>query len=172
MFENGEVSLKIQQGQMLIDFKGKLTGDAISGKLKVPTPAAPPDGIPLDLKRGEYKVAVVPLKLSAENFAALKGKWKGQMELSNPQTGQKQTINLILRFETGAKGEYVAFVDSPDQKATGIVVSEATFVDGKLTVKIPAIRGEYTGTLAGKTITGEWAQAAAGFKQALALTHE
>ncbi len=138
----------------------------------MPSPAAPPDGIPLELKRGEYKVATAPLKLSAENFAALKGKWKGQMELSNPQTGQKQTINLILRFEANAKGEYVAFVDSPDQKANGIVVSEATLADGKLSVKIPAIRGEYNGALAGKTLTGEWAQAAAGFKQPLTLTRE
>lgn len=172
VFENGELSLKIQQGQMLLDFKGKLAGDQIAGKLKVPNPAAPPDGIPLNLQRGEYKAAAVVLKLDADAFAKLKGKWLGQMELANAQTGQNTTIKLVLRFETNAKGENLAFVDSPDQGANGIVVSEATFADGKLAVKLPAIRAEYSGTLADKTLTGEWSQANGAFKQALTLTRQ
>jgi hypothetical protein len=172
LFENGEVSMKISQGQAVLDYKGKLAGDAITGKLKVPSPAAPADGLPLNLKRGEYKPASAALKLSAESFAALKGKWTGQLELTNPQTQAKQTINLVLRFESNAKNEYVAFVDSPNQNANGIVVSDVTLADGKLSLKVAAIGGEYTGTLAGKTLTGEWAQPARSFRQALVLTRQ
>jgi len=172
VLEDGDLTLKIQQGQALFDFKGKLAGDTITGKLKVPSPAAPPDGIPLTLKRGEYKAAVVVLKLSAESFGKLKGKWQGPMELSNAQTGAKQNIVLILRFETTAKGEYVAFVDSPNQGANGLVVSEVTLTGDKLALKIPVIGGQFSGTLADKTLTGDWEQPAAGFKQPLTLTRQ
>jgi len=172
VFENGEVTLKIQQGQALFDYKGKLAGDQITGKLKVPSPAAPPDGIPLDLKRGEYKAVVAALKLNAEAFAKLSGKWQGSLELTNPQTGQKRAIALVLRFATNDKSQYVGYLDSPDQGANGLVISEATFADGKLTVKIPVVGGEFSGTLADKTLTGEWAQPAANLKQEITLTHQ
>lgn len=172
VFENGDLSVKVPLGQTLLEYKGKLAGDQITGKLKVPNPQAPPDGVPLNLKRGEYKAVVAALKLSAEAFAQLNGRWKGPLELTNPQTGQKQTINLILRFEASAKGEYLGYVDSPDQGAIGLVVSEATLADGKLAVKVPVIGGQFSGTLADRTITGEWAQPAANFKQALTLTRQ
>ena len=170
VFENGEVSMKIPQQQLVLDYKGKLAGDTITGKLKVPNPAVPPDGIPLNLKRGEYKAVAAVLKLSPESFALLKGKWQGQLEVPNAQTGQKQVLTLILRFEANAKGEYLAYVDSPDQKALGLVVNEATLADGKLSVKIPVVRGEYNATLAGKTLTGEWAQG--GGKLPLVMTRQ
>jgi hypothetical protein len=173
LFENGNLTLKIQQGQALFDFAGKVAGDQITGKLKIPAPQAPPDGVPLTLKRGEYKVVVPPLKLNAEAFAKVRGKWQGTMELTNNQTGAKQTIRLILRFETNAKGEYVAFVDSPDQNnTTGLVVSEATLTADKLEFKLPAIGGEFSGTVAEKTLTGDWAQPTRGFKQTLTLTRQ
>jgi hypothetical protein len=171
-YESGEVTMKIQQGQALFDYKGKVAGDAITGKLKVPSPAAPPDGFTLDLKRGEYKAVVAALKLTAESFAKLSGKWQGPLELTNPQNGQKRTINLVLRFETNDKGQYVGYLDSPDQGAKGLVVSEATFADGKVTAKIPLVGGEFNGTLADKTLTGEWAQPAANLKQQVTLTHQ
>jgi hypothetical protein len=170
VIENGEVSMKIPQGNVVLDYKGKLVGDTLNGRIKIPNPALPADGLALNLKRGEYKPAVAALKLSAENFAALKGKWQGQLEVPNPQTQQKQTLNLILRFETNAKGEYLAFVDNPEQKLSGIVVNEVTLAEGKLVVKIAAIRGEYNATLAGKTMTGEWSQG--GGKLPLVMTRQ
>jgi hypothetical protein len=47
----------------------------------------------------------------------------------------------------------------------GLVVNEATFADNKLVVKIAAIKGEFTGTLSGKTLAGEWVQAGGAFRQ-------
>ncbi len=185
MFENGEVSLKIQQGQMLIDFKGKLTGEQLSGKLKVPSPAAPPDGIPLELKRGEYKVTAPPLKLSAEAFAALKGRWQGAMDVPMPapaQGGAAATptsvkVDVIARFETNARGEYIGYlaVVEPGKDASntpGFVISEAQFADGKLAMKIPAANIEYSGEVAGKTLAGTWKQAALGRNIPLTLTRQ
>jgi hypothetical protein len=170
VFENGEVSMKIPQGQVVLDYKGKLAGDTLNGKIKVPNPALPPDGLALNLKRGEYKAATVALKLNAESFALLKGKWQGQLEVPNPQGGPKQLLDLVLRFETNARGEYLGFVDSPAQKAMGIVISEATLVEGKLAIKLPAVRGEYNATLVGKTMTGEWSQG--GGKLPLTMTRQ
>ncbi len=167
---NGDVSFKIPQLQG--DYKGKLAGEQITGNFKIPSPVAPPNGFPVNLKRGEYKVEAAPLKLSTEAFAQLKGKWEAPMELTNPQNGQKLAIKLILRFETNAKGEQVAFLDSPVQGANGLVVNTATFADSKLSVKIGAVGAEFTGTLAGKTIAGEWAQPALNFRQPATFTKQ
>ena len=170
VFEGGEVSMKIPQGQVVLNYSGKVAGDNITGRLKVPNPALPPEGLALNLKRGEYKAVAAVLKLSAESFALLKGKWQGALEVPNPQTGQKQVLDLILRFETNPKGEYVAFVDSPVQKAMGLIVSEATLADGKLNIKLPVVRGEYSATLSGKSMTGEWSQG--GGKLPLTMTKQ
>jgi hypothetical protein len=176
VLESGDLALKIPQGQMILDYKGKLTGDQINGKLKVPSM---PQELTLNLKRGEYKLVMPPLKLSAEAFAQLKGKWTGKMETTlpaNPAQGaaaaapQKITINTVLRFEANAKGEYTGVMDATivGQGSQTLVISEATFADGKLTFKMPARNVEYTGTVSGNTVTGEWKQGAQNM--ALVLT--
>jgi hypothetical protein len=155
--ENGELSLKVNLGAE-IGFKGKLSGNAITGKLKVPSPAAPADGIDASFQRGEYKPPVVALKLTPESFAALKGKWSGKGSMTNPQNNQKVDFTIAVRFETNAKGEYLGFVDSAAQGISSTVsVNEVTLAAGKLTAKI-AGGAEFSGTLAGKKITGEWVQ--------------
>lgn len=167
-FENGELSLKVPAAQ--IDYKGKLAGNQIVGKLTSPSAAFPPDGLDTTMTRGEYKVPPVPLKLSAEAFTSLKGKWEGTVELTNRQNGEKAQIPLVVRFETNEKGERLGFLDSPKQGAKGVIVTEATLTGDKLVAKIASVGGEFTGTLAGNTLTGEWAQAAAGVKTPLVLT--
>jgi hypothetical protein len=153
--EGNTVSFKVPRPP--IEFKGTLASGEIKGGLKVPAPGIPPDGIPLTLKRGEYKAAVVPLKMSTEAYAALNGKWEGPLELTGPQ-GQKMKIRVITRFNTTQNGVYVGFLDSPDQGATNLPITELTFADGKVVMKIDAVKGEYAGTVAGNTITGEWTQ--------------
>src|SRR5690606_16024440 len=73
--ENGELSLRAMAGRF--DFKGRLAGDRITGKLKIPSPVVPPEGVDLNLQRGDFQAKPVALKLNAESFAALKGKWNG-----------------------------------------------------------------------------------------------
>lgn len=171
VFENGELTAKALQGR--IEYKGKLNGERLVGKIKVPSPAAPPDGIDLTLQRGQYAVQVQPvaLKLDAAAFAALKGKWQGKGSITNPQNNQKVDFTMTLRFEAGSKaGEYFGYVDSssPQGTSNGVVVNEATLAGGKLTVKLAQGQAEYTGTLAGTKITGELAQS--GMRMPVELT--
>ncbi len=167
-FENSELSFKVPRAN--IEYKGKLAGNQVTGKLKSPSPQIPPDGLALNLQRGEYKAKTAALKLSAEAFAALKGNWKGALEVTNPQSGQKVQLPLVIRFETNDKGEYLGYMDSPMQGAKGVAVTEASFADGKLVAKIALVQGEFNGTLTGNTLSGEWAQGGAGRKTPLTLT--
>jgi len=167
VLENGELKLKTLQGR--ISFQGKLNGDRITGKLKLPDPTAPAEGLDLILQRGEYQAKALPLKLSPEVFASLKGKWTGAMSVTNPQTNETINLPIVLRFESNTKGEYVGYLDSVAQNVTGIVVSEATLdADGKLKVVVGTIQAEYNGALAGGKITGEWGQG--GQRRPLVLT--
>jgi hypothetical protein len=135
---------------------GANTAGQFSGNFKIAGPGVPPDGVPLAIKRGEYKAKVYQLKFTTEQFAALNGAWKGKIEVPTPQ-GPK-SLNLVFRFGTSDNGQYVGYIDSPDQAAKNIPISDASFVDGKLTLKVDAVKGEFNGALTGKTITGQWAQ--------------
>jgi hypothetical protein len=166
-FANGELSLKVPRAGM--DFKGKVAGNQITGRVVAPNnPSMPADGLALNMQRGEYKAKVVALKLNAESFAALKGKWQGTLEPTNPQTGEKRTVQLSVRFEANAKGEYLGYLDIPAQNAKDVAITEATLADGKLLAKVAAARGEFSATLSGNTLTGEWSQG--GVKTPLTLT--
>jgi hypothetical protein len=167
--ENGELSLKVNVGAE-ISFKGKLVGNRIVGKLKVPSPVAPPDGADMTFERGAYKPPPVALKLTAADFAVLKGSWKGKGSVTVPQNNQKVDFDMTLRFESNAKGEYFGYLDSTARgvTSTGVIVNEATFAAGKLTIKVATAQMEYSGTVAGKKITGEFVQG--GLRTPLELT--
>jgi hypothetical protein len=154
-FADNKLSFKI--AQISGDYTATVANGAMTGAWKQAGPGSPPEGMPVSLKKGEYAAQVYALKLSTESFAALNGAWKGKLELTSPQ-GQKVTLAMVLRFGTSSAGQYVAFIDSPDQKAMNIPVSDATFANGKLSVKVAAVRGEYEATLSGNTLTGTWTQ--------------
>jgi hypothetical protein len=160
-FSNNKLSFKIPQ--VSGDFSATLANGVLNG-----TWTQGGAGMPVTLKKGDYKPKVAALKLSAESFVALKGKWQGKLEVPNAQTGKTTQMPMVLRFETNDKGEYLGYVDSPSQGA--IPVTEASLTGGKLAVKIDGVKGEFAGTLSGNTLTGEWAQPAAGFKAPLTLT--
>ena len=142
-------------------YGGTLAAGQFNGNLKIAGPGVPPEGVPLNVKKGQYVAKVYPLKFSTEEFAAINGSWKGKIELT-PPNGQKVALTMVMRFGTSDDGRYVGFIDSPDQKAMNIPITDASFKDGKLMVKVDAVKGEYNGTLAGKTITGNWVQGPAG----------
>lgn len=154
--ENGELAFRAIQGR--IDFKGKIAAGKLVGKLKVPSPAAPPDGIDMSFDRGDYKPAPVALALSAEAIAKLKGKWNGVVSATNPQNGQKIDIPVVVRFETNAKGEHNGFLDSPNQGVNGMIMTFAALEGDKFTARIATAQVEYVGTVTGNKIGGEWAQ--------------
>jgi hypothetical protein len=156
--ENGELSFHTLGGR--ISFKGKLASNRLAGKLKVPSPAAPADGVDISMQKGDYKPAPVALTLAAADFAKLKGKWAGKGSFTNPQNNQKIDFDIAVRFETGANGQFNGFVDSSaaGQSSTGVVISSASLAGDKLTFRLAVGQVEFTGTLAGKKITGEWVQ--------------
>ena len=154
-FADNKLTFKIPQ--VAGEYSATLANGVMTGTWKQPGPGSPPEGMPVSLKKGEYAAQVYPLKLSTESFATLNGSWTGKLEPTNPQ-GQKVSLTMVLRFATSAGGQYVAFIDSPDQKAMNIPVTDVSFADGKLSFKVAAVRGEYNGTLSGKTITGTWTQ--------------
>ncbi|MBN2420618.1 MAG: hypothetical protein JXL81_14610, partial [Deltaproteobacteria bacterium] len=61
-------------------------------------------------------------------------------------------------FETNAKGEFVGSEEILDQKIKGILVSEASFSDGKLAFTVTDV--EYKGQIKGDEFTGEIMQSA------------
>ncbi len=110
----------------------------------------PPDGFKVVLNKGDVATPIYTLKLSAEAFASLAGKWSGK--LTTPQA----TVNLVMRFEVNNGGQYVAFIDIPDQGMKGMAIGEADLTAGKLTVKAAGAPVRFEGTLSGKTLTGQW----------------
>jgi len=140
-------TLSIKVSVANVEYKGKITGDEIVGEFKQGG-----QGIPLTLKKGEYKPEVT-LSLSKEIKDKLSGEWHGQLEIP---TG---LIHVSFRFETTEKGDFVGFYEVPDQHVKGIPIKEADFTDGKLTLKIKVANAEFKGTLAGDLLTGEWMQA-------------
>jgi hypothetical protein len=173
-FADGKLTARIPRANNA-QFVATLAGDELKGNLKLASPGVPPDGIPLTLKKGEYAAPAHPLKLTSEQFAALTGKWQGKLEITPPPNAQNaapptRTLTMVLRFNTNASGQYVAFLDSPDQKAKDIPVDEVALTNGELTFKVGVVRGEYKGKLAGNTLTGEWTQGP--LKAPLTLTRQ
>jgi hypothetical protein len=162
-FANDKLEFKIPRVQG--EYAASYANGAITGVWK--QPGTPPAGMPVTLKKGEYAAPVYALKLSTEAFATLAGKWQGKLQVTTPQ-GQQVSLTLVLRFESNASGQYVGFIDSPDQKAMGLPVAEVTLVADKLTVKVATPNAEYSGTLTGKTLAGQWIQG--GMSNPLALT--
>jgi hypothetical protein len=158
-FDGSKLSVNVPR--LSASYGATLAAGQFNGNLKIAGPGVPPEGVPLNVKKGQYVAKVYPLKFSTEEFAAINGSWKGKIELT-PPNGQKVALTMVIRFGTSDDGRYVGFIDSPDQKAMNIPITDASFTNGKLMVKVDAVKGEYNGTLAAKTITGTWMQGPAG----------
>ncbi|HEV2702674.1 MAG TPA: hypothetical protein VGV09_13655 [Steroidobacteraceae bacterium] len=178
----GSLSVPEQGGQELpmadiqfadnkLDFKiprvgGHYSADFANGAfVGTWTQTGAPAPLAVTLKKGDVAKPVFPLKLSAEAFAAVAGKWTGKLQ--GPGGG---VITIVMRFELNSGGQYVGFVDSPDQGATGLPIAEADLAATKLTAKMNTPPAQFEGTLAGKTITGQWSQPTPNGPLAMPLT--
>lgn len=151
-FANNELKFKVPR--VAGEYTGKLSNGAIEGSWKQGGAANPNPPMQVNLKKGEFTAPVTPLALSAEAFTAVGGKWQGTLQPPNAP----KAFTVVLRIEKNAAGQVVGFFDSPDQGAKGIPVGEASFAANKLTLKLPSLRGEFVGDLAGKTLKGNWTQ--------------
>jgi hypothetical protein len=103
--------------------------------------------LPLRLTRYEKPV------LSDAARKTLAGSWVGKLEAA---AGLSYTF--VYRFETNDAGEFVGYLDSIDEGARGIPMTDVELADGKLTLKIPRARAEFTATLNGDALEGTWKQ--------------
>lgn len=89
------------------------------------------------------------------------GSWEGLLEAG--------LTELHTVFHLDADGDSLtALMDSPDQGAIGIPVSDATFQDDRLRLTVTAVGGRYEGTLvveadSGRSIQGSWSQMGQSF---------
>ncbi len=87
------------------------------------------------------------------------GSWWGTLKVGD------QTLRLVFRLRKDAQGRWTGTLDSPDQSAFGIPISEVAIENGQITLKVARIGGEFVGTLSddGKQIRGEWRQSGLKF---------
>ncbi|MCS7064866.1 MAG: alpha/beta fold hydrolase, partial [Fimbriimonadales bacterium] len=107
--------------------------------------------------RGEWRMEPTRYSSLATHLTeqvSFVGDWYGTLK-----TG---TLDLRIVFHLKQKpdGGYEGTVDSPDQGATGIPISEVVVEGQKITLRVEAVQGEFVGTLSedGKTLKGEWKQ--------------
>jgi hypothetical protein len=137
------------------EFSGQLTENEMTGEWKQMGRK-----MPLSLKKGVYTPKVFKLTMPEEAVGLLSGKWQGKLD----------SLTVIFRFEKTDQGDFVGFLDSPDQGAKDIPITEAVLKDGMLTLKVKTARAEYYGQLSGNELAGEWTQG--GMSKPLSLTKE
>jgi uncharacterized protein len=81
------------------------------------------------------------------------GRWVGRLEAGGGLT-------IVFNISQGQDGALKATMDSPDQGANGIAVSDATFTNDTLRMAVAMVQGRYEGRLSGdgSKITGTWQQ--------------
>ncbi len=154
-FSNDELTFRIDR--INAPYKGKLANGVVTGKLALTGPGIPPEGLTLNFKRGEFQAPVHALKITSEQFAKLNGRWNGKLEITNP-AGAKVSLSIVMRFNTNANGQFIGMLDSPDQKAENIPITEATFTGDTVSLKVQIVNGEFKGTVSDKALTGTWTQ--------------
>lgn len=146
-------TVTIKVSRLQARYEGKMANDEMVGKF-----TQMGKSYPLTLKKG--KAPVISLSLSKEAMDQLSGEWQGKLG----------PLTVLFRFEKTANGDFLGFLDSPDQGAKGIPITEASLTDGRLEIKIKAIGGEFSGQLSGSSLSGEWMQG--GQSHLLTLTKE
>jgi hypothetical protein len=154
---DGELSFRV--ARVRGEYTATLEGDRMTGTWNQGQPA------PLNMTRGEPTPTVARLGLSAEQMAAVGGKWSGTL------TTPRGDVELTIRLETAENGDPVGYLDVPAQGLSDVPISAATYADdGRLTVSILPMRAAFAGDVSGDEATGEWTQGPAAVP--LTLTRE
>ena len=133
--EGDEITIQINK---VVGFNGKVVGGKLAGEFSQGNQT-----LPLNLERGRLP----PIALTVPKH--LLGTWKGE------QKSQKGTNTVVIRFEEGAEGVIVGYVDQPDVGLKGSRIHELTVLDDKVTIKLSEVtRTSYTGTLSDDELDG------------------
>ncbi len=89
----------------------------------------------------------------------ISGTWQGVLSVSGTE------LRIVFHVNRTSSGDYVSTMDSPDQGATGINVSNTSVKGDTVIFELPSIRGTYRGIINknGKSITGTWQQRSYSF---------
>jgi uncharacterized protein len=100
-------------------------------------------------------IGILPHDVTAQasSNAKVVGTWTGKLDVGGGLT-------IVFHVEAADGGALKATMDSPDQGAKGIPVSEATFEDGTLRLVVAVAQGKYEGKVSddGSKISGTWQQ--------------
>jgi hypothetical protein len=110
-------------------------------------------GMPLelDMRRGQYQPR--GMELSQAVIDRLEGSWVGRV-----QNAAGGAVAIVFRFEATADGGLAAFLDSPEQGATGIPITEVALEGDSLSLEVPAAQASFSATLSADAMAGTWAQ--------------
>ncbi len=99
-------------------------------------------------------ILVNPQKLYANTGRDVKGIWQGTLKVSGTE------LRVVFKISENPDGVLTATMDSPDQGAIDIPVSEVIIEDGNLILDVKTIQGVYEGKLNGDgtKIMGLWKQ--------------
>src|ERR1035437_4992091 len=99
---------------------------------------------------------VISFSLSGQNAPSKKnitGSWLGTLSVNGAD------LRVVFNLKLVEKDSLTVTLDSPDQGAKDIPEGQVTFDKKKLVIQVPAINGEYTGTVTSdSTIVGTWTQ--------------
>ena len=153
--DDGHFSVKVPAAG--VEIKGQLKGEQIVGQW-----SQLGNSTPLTLKKGRHVAATSYLELTAAASEQLIGRWSGMLG----------PIQLVVRFETDARGRTLGFLDMPQQNVRNSPITEVELAGTKLTFVIPGFGEKYTGELAGSKWTGEFTQPGIPKPIPLVLTRE
>jgi hypothetical protein len=138
-------ALSLQVPSLSGSYAGTLKDGKLDGKWTQ-------EGSALPLVLSAYQKPVI----AKADMDKLVGTWHGPVTI----TGGKMTF--VYRFRMDDKGELKGTIAVPERGNTEAPMSDIEFADSKLTFKLPAASGEYSGTLANGTLQGVWKQPAPG----------
>lgn len=100
-------------------------------------------------------LALMPAAGSAQQPNPLVGTWSGTLSV-----GHGVTLRLVFHVNAKEDGSLSGTLDSPDQGATGIPLSEVTLVDAKVHFGVASAHAAFDGTLSQShnSIVGSWSQ--------------
>jgi hypothetical protein len=146
----GLSEVKVQSDEL--DFAIAMAHGSYTGKISA-------DGTAI---AGTYKQgASAPLTftrvVSAATAVKIDGDWQGMLEANG------STRHLTLHLVTAADGSLSGTIDSPDQGALGVGLSELSLKDGEFKFTIAMVNGTYKGKLSsdGSAMTGIYTHAGA-----------
>lgn len=98
--------------------------------------------------------------------AKIAGIWLGKLKVSGSE------LRIVFNITQNPDGSLSASLDSPDQGANGIPVSEVVFEGKQLRLEVPSIGGHYTGKVNDdfSRIEGSWQQGGGSFPLTLEPT--